>query len=142
MADVNSSEWTGASTNTTTTGTYITDDWGNIINASGSGTAQQTYEQAKMWKELMAQQAYQGLGNYPTAQNSTRPSWSLEQRLAMRMNVDHLRELPFDFIQPVKNEKGENVTIFALKDGKPLTFEDDPNLFPSDSLVSKLNLLR
>jgi hypothetical protein len=40
------------------------------------------------------------------------------------------------------NPSKENVLVFIVKDGVALTLEDEIPLFPSDSLLGKINLLR
>lgn len=38
-------------------------------------------------------------------------------------------------------EDGKAAIVFIVKDGKPVVIEDDPHLFPSDSLITQLRLL-
>jgi hypothetical protein len=70
------------------------------------------------------------------------PQYSPMEKLLMRLNVPRGDKYPFDFMNAVDNPNGGNVVVFIIVNGKPLVLEDDRIIFPSDSLIGRLNLLR
>ena len=68
--------------------------------------------------------------------------YSPMQKLMMRLNLDAGETIGFDYIVAVPNPKAGNVIVFIIKEGQPLQLEDDAALFPTDSLIGRLNTLR
>lgn len=58
----------------------------------------------------------------------------------MRLRVREGAGMPFEFFG--SHATSETVYVFIVQNGKPVMLEDDPNLFPSDNLITQLNLLR
>ncbi len=62
--------------------------------------------------------------------------------LAMRMRWQEGMTTGFEHVA-VHGNGGDKVHIWAItKDGQSLTIEDDAALYPSDTLVTKLNMLK
>ena len=83
-------------------------------------------------------------GTY-SASNKPRP-YTLEESLAMRMRwrrADNLVAEGFSHIAIHSAPASTVVHVWVItKDGQATTIEDDVALFPSDALVTKLNLLK
>lgn len=139
---VDSGDWTGKS-----------DDYG-ISHPTAAEVQNRKFEAMKIMAQsgLLSSKdftsamnsAYQNaLGAHPfaPAQAVSNSGYSPMQKLYMRLNMKPSDD-PWDYLNAVDNPKGENVVVFLIKDGKPLTFEDERGMFPTDSLVGKLNLLR
>lgn len=67
------------------------------------------------------------------------PYLTLKQMVFMRMRLPEGSE-PFEFFDV--HEAPNEMIIFAVVNGKPITLSDEKTLFPTDALITKLNLLR
>lgn len=68
------------------------------------------------------------------------PYLSFKQMICMRLHLAEGDIMPFEFMEA---HKGRNeYFVFLVVNGQPITLTDDLNLFPSDQLITKLNLLR
>jgi len=68
------------------------------------------------------------------------PYLDLKSMILMRLHLFETKEYPFEFLEA--HRSGETVHVFVVVNGEPLTLSDEHTLFPSDSLITKLNLLR
>lgn len=128
-----------------------TDHWSSQNVLSQHAMMRKEAEMAsQLYKAAAAQGSYLGgltghaglTGGAAHPQNTAGARYSLVEKLHMRLNVDKYSSLPFTHIHAVENPEGGNVVIFIIQGGKPVTLEDDLNLFPSDRLISQLNLIR
>lgn len=69
----------------------------------------------------------------------TPPYMTLKGMIFMRMRIAE-GSAPFDFLEV--HEGSNEVFVFAVVNGKPITLSDEKTLFPTDQLITKLNLLR
>lgn len=60
--------------------------------------------------------------------------------LRMRMRVSNGESLPFEDL--MHSVSGEKVYVFVVQNGQAVTLEDTISLFPSDTLITQLGLLR
>lgn len=60
--------------------------------------------------------------------------------IAMRMRWTHTVPSAFQLLETVTLKNG-NVMVLIVHNDKITHFEDEPNLFPSDTLIAKLKLL-
>ena len=60
--------------------------------------------------------------------------------LAMRLHLKHGEPMPFDHIDAYVD--GDKAFVFIVNKGEAVTLADDGNLFPSDALITKINLMR
>lgn len=115
--------------------------------------AMQAAAQYQQDTSLMSGQGYAGgvgilggLGGASAAQNAGNPTspprYSPMEKLMARLDVRHGSQLPFDYIYAHVCAAKDHVIVFLIKDGEPITLLDEIPLFPSDSLIGKLNLLR
>jgi hypothetical protein len=63
----------------------------------------------------------------------------LLRMLAMRLRLGDGQMFPFEFIMPCRTK--EKVVIFLIINGEPTHVEDDWNMYPSDTLITKLRLI-
>ena len=69
------------------------------------------------------------------------PLQLIAARLRLPMEQGMLIKFPgLDHIH-VHTKGVDTAIVFIVKDGKPVTVEDDPSLFPSDNLITQLRLL-
>lgn len=76
----------------------------------------------------------------PVSTNTARP-WSREEKLGVRLDIGQGDEFPW----PFKIFSGPNKVhlVIGMDSGdRILVLEDDPNLFPSDTLIAKLRMLQ
>ena len=66
--------------------------------------------------------------------------YTAKQMVCMRLHVADFDQIPFDFLECHIGES--EVIIFLVVNGDPVFIRDDRTMFPSDALVTKLNLLR
>lgn len=62
------------------------------------------------------------------------------QMIAMRMRRREGEKMPFDDLHTSLGK--EKVFVFVLQNDKPVVFEDDIGLFPSDTLITQLRLIQ
>lgn len=62
--------------------------------------------------------------------------------LAARLRIKEGDILPFQFLQAAKKDNGTGWVVFVMQSNMPIVLEDSEELFPSDALISKLNMLR
>lgn len=62
-----------------------------------------------------------------------------EDMIAMRLRVPHGAVLGFEFLKCYVTP--EHAFVFIVHNGQECTIKDDPNLFPSDGLITQLRLL-
>ena len=60
--------------------------------------------------------------------------------IGMRLRVPEGAMFPFDALET--HYAGEKVFIFVVVDAKPVVFEDESSLFPSDALITQLRLIQ
>lgn len=68
------------------------------------------------------------------------PYLDLKQMILMRLHAFEGDRYPFEFMEA--HRSSDTVHVFVVVNGKPITLSDGYNLFPSDDLITKLNLLR
>ncbi len=68
------------------------------------------------------------------------PYLDLKQMIAMRLHLAVGQEYPFEFMEA--HRSGDTVHVFVVVNDKPITLSDGHTMFPSDDLITKLNLLR
>lgn len=68
------------------------------------------------------------------------PHNHLKTMICMRMHIIEGEIAPFEFLEA--HRSGDMVHVFVVQNSKPVTLSDEYNMFPSDSLITKLNLLR
>jgi len=68
------------------------------------------------------------------------PYLTAKQMICMRLHVSEGAMLPFDFMECYVGEN--EVIVFLVANGQPITLSDEKTLFPTDQLITKLNLLR
>lgn len=78
--------------------------------------------------------------NVARSMNSITSATFRKQAIAMRLRVEEGARWPFDFLET--HLCGEQVAVFLVVGDKPVTVMDDAHLFPSDTLVAQLNLLK
>lgn len=66
--------------------------------------------------------------------------YTAKQMVCMRLHVADFDQIPFDFLECHIGES--EVIVFLVVNGDPVFIRDDRTMFPSDALVTKLNLLR
>ncbi len=59
--------------------------------------------------------------------------------LGGRLRLKNGERIPFDFMEI--HVTAEVAFVFLVNKGKPVVLEDDPNMFPSDKLITELRLL-
>ncbi len=60
--------------------------------------------------------------------------------LAMRLRINEGEHWGFDSLHTSLGK--EKVFVFVVQDDKPATLEDDASMFPSDTLITQLRLIR
>lgn len=90
---------------------------------------------------------HQAMMNTPMIMPSTlRPSdighpyLTAKQMICMRLHIAEGEISPFDFMECYVGEN--EVIVFLVVNGQPITLSDEKTLFPTDQLITKLNLLR
>ena len=74
------------------------------------------------------------------AANQRYPYLNPKQMICMRLRVAEYSEGPFEFMEcHVGNDE---VFVFVVVNGQAVTLSDEKTLFPTDQLITKLNLLR
>lgn len=68
------------------------------------------------------------------------PMELFKRLLAGRMRWAEGKRHPFEFLDIHVTDKV--ALVFIVNDSKPVTLEDDPALFPSDDLITRLRLLQ
>lgn len=68
-----------------------------------------------------------------------RMRWGPYREGQKSQSFDNTPTIPFDHLAVHKAK--EKVILFIVKNGEPITLEDQKELFPSDELVTKLRLL-
>lgn len=111
-------------------------------NTSGQYTLSQTAKDAITRAELQRlhqQQADMLLSGsvYPTPSTKI---YTHKDKILMRLDLNSHYGV-FDFIEAAcLNE--DRMAVFVVTNGKHVTLEDDAHLFPSDTLITQLRLLR
>lgn len=59
--------------------------------------------------------------------------------IRMRLRIPEGSLLPYQFL--ATHFAGEEVIVFVVQDGQPVTLRDEAPLFPSDQLITQLRLL-
>jgi len=62
-----------------------------------------------------------------------------EAMIYMRLRFAPGMKIPLDFLRAYVTD--EVACVFIMVNNKPVVLEDDPSLFPSDSLITQLRLL-
>jgi len=65
---------------------------------------------------------------------------SANQMIAMRLHTPAGEMLPFQHLSVCQLQ--DKTFVFVVQDNQAVTLEDDPVLFPSDSLITSLRLLQ
>jgi hypothetical protein len=69
------------------------------------------------------------------------PMFNPAAAMAMRLRLKNGETLPFDMHIHWEHDE-ETAFVFMVKDGKAVVIEDSAAMFPSDTLITKINLLR
>ena len=67
---------------------------------------------------------------------------SFEQMIAMRLHVPQGGMIPFDYLRCHRHRDNQRVSVFVVVDDKSLIIEDQWDLFPSDTLITQLRILK
>jgi hypothetical protein len=122
------------------------------LSVGGGGGGAGTYpmpllnkaeEDALTGAEIMRRvQAHNLMMNTPSvyATTSTR-QWSSREKILMRLDMPDGYHIGFHHLDAVRLND-EKMVIFVVTDGKHCTIEDDAHLFPSDTLITQLRILR
>jgi hypothetical protein len=92
----------------------------------------------KMVKDKEIQAA--AMENSTLGKYASQPYLDLKQMIFMRLHMSVGELIPFEFLEA--HRSGETVHVFVVVNGHPVTLSDGHTLFPSDELITKLNLLR
>ena len=68
------------------------------------------------------------------------PYLTAKAMICMRLQIAEGEISPFDFMECYVGK--EEVIVFLVVNGQPVTLSDEKTLFPTDQLITKLNLLR
>lgn len=68
------------------------------------------------------------------------PYLTPKHMICMRLHLPEGSQLPFEFMECFMGQN--EAFVFLVVNGKPITLSDGKELFPSDDLITKLNLLR
>jgi hypothetical protein len=63
------------------------------------------------------------------------------EKIGMRLDIPPGPMMGFDSIHVAPMADGKKV-VFLIVNGKPMMIEDDEHLFPSDTLITQLRILR
>lgn len=121
MAIVNSNTWTGA-------GMSAAQNTHGLLGGAGGGSSTSTYTAQQTHAAQMAQ----------VYANTTSSVYPLIHKLKMRLNLP-LHHNPFALFEAI--EDGGVAFVCIICNGKSVVLEDDPNMFPSDRLVTQVRLL-
>lgn len=83
-------------------------------------------------------------GSYITSGGYINPigsRWSPRDKILMRLNTPDGELVGFDYIEATKLSD-DKMVVFVINNGKHCTIEDDAHLFPSDTLITQLRILR
>lgn len=80
-----------------------------------------------------------GLAGYSRPMNDVQMEGHRKQMLAMRLRISEGDKLPFDDIHTSLGK--EKVFVFVVQNDQAVTLEDDPLMFPSDTLITQLRLI-
>lgn len=69
-----------------------------------------------------------------------RDDWFGLGPLYMRMRLNSSDKPPFDFL--TTHRQDDRVFVFVVQNGSAVVIEDEAVLYPSDHLITKLNLIR
>ena len=87
--------------------------------------------------QMMAQQERQNAGINKKLPNGVTPT----EMIRLRMHIPEREVIPFPHIHAIIHE--DNVVVFVVTgSGETVTLKDELVMFPTDSLIAKLNLLR
>jgi hypothetical protein len=75
----------------------------------------------------------------PAPGNTDQQMRARNKMIAMRLRIQEGMDLPFDHC--MTHETRDRVLVFLVLGDKPITLEDDPNLFPSDTLITQMRVL-
>jgi hypothetical protein len=67
-------------------------------------------------------------------------SFRMKKMIGSRLRWPENEPAPFDFLEC--HMAASKALVFAVVNGEPVTLEDDPALFPSDTLVTQIRLLQ
>lgn len=87
--------------------------------------------------QMMAQQERQNAGINKKLPNGVTPT----EMIRLRMHIPEREVIPFPHMHAIVHE--DNVVVFVVTgSGETVTLKDELVMFPTDSLIAKLNLLR
>jgi hypothetical protein len=119
------------------------------LGTAGNGSAisigdkyQQHIDLVKEYARQAKMESARNMGRRQDIHNSDdRINW-----IAIRLRVIPEEGACIDFgvehISTHYHDGAEKVFIFVVQDGKPVTLEDDASLFPSDTLITALRLIK
>ena len=93
--------------------------------------------------QMQAQMArHQAMMNTPLVRPSDigHPYLTAKAMICIRLHIAEGEISPFDFMECYVGK--EEVIVFLVVNGQPVTLSDEKTLFPTDQLITKLNLLR
>ena len=73
--------------------------------------------------------------------NSMTRMYSLREKILMRLDTPDGMVIGFDYLE-AHRLSDDKVAVFIINNGKHCTIEDDAHLFPSDTLITQLRILR
>jgi hypothetical protein len=117
----------------------------NLSGGRVSGTytlseaAKDALTSTELKRMLQAQQAV--IMNSPTLYPNVPKTWTLRDKILMRLDMPDGYHIGFHHLDAVRLND-EKMAVFVVFDGKHCTLEDDAHLFPSDTLITQLRILR
>lgn len=95
------------------------------------------WAQSDMLHMITSQQERQNAGINKKLPNGVTPT----EMIRLRMHIPEREVIPFPHIHAIVHE--DNVVVFVVTgSGETVTLKDELVMFPTDSLIAKLNLLR
>lgn len=85
-----------------------------------------------------------GVGHWQTSEYIMDPrtmTFTPKTMLKMRLHIHPHDDMPFDFCEVAKKPDGD-YAVFLVVNNQAIVIEDGGPLFPSDTLIGKLNTLR
>lgn len=132
-------------------GLVDTNQLGNQYGAGGSGSATSIADQYQQHISLVKEYARNqkmesaramGIERGQDIHNSdARMNW-IAIRLRVLPDEGAYTDFGIEHISTHYTDGAEKVFIFVVQDGKPVTLEDNASLFPSDTLITALRLIK
>lgn len=123
----------------------VKDHVGSGITSPGTGPitlseeAKAILAQAEAMRRVTTMQNQIYGGSYATSPGSA--PYTYQSMIFMRLGAQSRFDSGFDFIEATKLSD-DKMVVFCVVNGKHVSIEDDFHLFPSDTLVTQLRVLR